>query len=50
MVSLTGGNDQKKNKDYKPIVNTIFKVQNFVLRLKDDCIMDHSEFRQKFLN
>lgn len=24
MVSLTGGNEQKKNKDYKPIVNNIF--------------------------
>lgn len=49
MVSLTGGNEQKKNKNYKPIVNNIFLVFNFVLRLKDDGIMDHTEFRGKFL-
>ncbi len=50
MVSVTGGNDQKKIKDYKPIIITIFKVYNFVLRLKDDGIMDHNEFRKKFID
>lgn len=50
MVSVTGGNYQKKIKDYKPIIFTIFEVYKFVLRLKDDGIIDHTEFRNKFID
>jgi hypothetical protein len=49
MVIVTGDKDQKKIKDPKPIVGNIFKVYNFMLGLKDDCIMDHTDFQQKFL-
>lgn len=49
MVSLTGDNDQKKIKDYKQLVSNIFKVYNFVLKLTDDGIMDHTQFRQNLL-
>jgi hypothetical protein len=49
MVNLTGGNDQKKIKDYKQLVSNIFKVYNFVLKLTDDGIMDHTQFRQNLL-
>lgn len=49
MVSVTGGNEQKKLKDHKPLVTTIFKVYHSVQKLRDDVIIDHSEFRQKFL-
>ncbi len=48
MVSVTGGNDNKKGTNYQPILTSVFKVQNFVFKLKDD-IMDHSEYRKKFV-
>jgi hypothetical protein len=49
MLSVTGGNEQKRTTDYKPLVSTIFRIYNLVLKLKDDSIIDHTEFRQKFL-
>jgi hypothetical protein len=48
MVSVTGGNENKKGINYQPALTTVFKVQNFVFKLKED-IMDHSEYRKKFV-
>jgi hypothetical protein len=48
MVSVTGGNDNKKGINYQPLLSTIFKVHNFVFKLKDG-IKDHTEFRKKFV-
>jgi hypothetical protein len=42
------GNEENKAINHQELIINIFKIYNFILKLRDDGIADHTEFRTKF--